>query len=110
MNKQLIVDVFGVYVEGYIEDSNGQVNELVALQALQSCKITPTTYARNQWNAKNLVLPYFVRYHAIISMIYQKKKMMYFNNKNAITLMILEKGKKVDWAHIIYNSLCNELD
>jgi hypothetical protein len=24
--------------------------------------------------------------------------------------MRIEKGKKVDWAQIIYNSLCNELD
>ncbi len=34
--------------------------------------------------------------------------MTYFNNKNAITLMIIKK-KKVDWAQIIYNSLCKEL-
>jgi len=24
--------------------------------------------------------------------------------------MKIEKGKKVDWVQIIYNSLCNELD
>jgi hypothetical protein len=24
--------------------------------------------------------------------------------------MRAEKGQKVDWAHIIFNSLCNELD
>ncbi len=51
-----------------------------------------------------------IRYPTIIFVIYQRKKMMYFNNKNAITLMGVEKGKKVDWAHIIYNSLCSELD
>jgi hypothetical protein len=34
----------------------------------------------------------------------------YFNNKNATTLMNAEKGKKVDWVQIMYNSLCNELD
>jgi hypothetical protein len=33
-----------------------------------------------------------------------------FSNKNVITLMKVEKGKKVDWVQIIYNSLCNELD
>jgi hypothetical protein len=43
-------------------------------------------------------------------MIYQKEKVTYFSNKNAITLMKVEKGKKVDWVQIIYNSLCNELD
>ncbi len=55
-------------------------------------------------------LPYFVRYPAIIYVIYQREKMTYFNNKNAITLMRIVKGKKVDWAQIIYNSLCSELD
>jgi len=43
-------------------------------------------------------------------MIYQREKVMYFSNKNAITLMKAKKGQKVDWAHIIYDSLCNELD
>jgi hypothetical protein len=36
--------------------------------------------------------------------------MTYFSNKNAITLMRAKKGKKVDWAKIIYDSLCSELD
>ncbi len=35
--------------------------------------------------------------------------MTYFNNNNAITLMKAKKGKKVDWAQIIYDSLCSEL-
>jgi len=28
--------------------------------------------------------------------IYEKEKVQYFNNKNVITLMRVEKGKKVD--------------
>ncbi len=43
-------------------------------------------------------------------MIYQKKKVTYFSNKNTITLMKTKKRKKVDWAQIIYISLCSELD
>jgi len=74
INKQLIVNLFGVYVKGYIEDSNGQVSKSVTLQALHNYRITPTNYARNQWNAKNLGLPYSVTYPTIISMIYQKEK------------------------------------
>jgi hypothetical protein len=35
---------------------------------------------------------------------------MYFDNKNAITLMKAKKRQKVDQAQIIYNSLCSELD
>jgi hypothetical protein len=42
--------------------------------------------------------------------IYQREKMMYFSNKNAITLTKVEKVKKVNWAQIIYNSLCSKLD
>jgi hypothetical protein len=47
INKQLIVDVFGVCEKGYVEDLKGQVNKSLALQALQSCKIAPTNFATN---------------------------------------------------------------
>jgi hypothetical protein len=45
-----------------------------------------------------------------MSIIYQREKVQYFNNKNVITLMKIEKGQHVNWAHIIFNSLCSELD
>ncbi len=54
--------------------------------------------------------PYFVTYPTIIFVIYQREKVQYFNNKNAITLVRGEKGQKVDYAQIIFNSLCSELD
>ncbi len=38
----MIVDVFGVYVEGYVKDSKKQVSKTIALYALQSCRIEPT--------------------------------------------------------------------
>jgi hypothetical protein len=31
ISKQLNVNVFGLYVEGYVEDSKGQVNKIVTL-------------------------------------------------------------------------------
>jgi hypothetical protein len=40
----------------------------------------------------------------------KRKKVQYFNNKNVITLVKVEKGQKVDWAQIIFKSLCSELD
>ncbi len=55
-------------------------------------------------------MAYFVGYPTIISVIYQNEKVKYFSNKNAITLMRAKKGQKVDWAQIIFNSLCSELD
>ncbi len=98
ISKQLIIDVFGVCVEGYVK---GQVNKTIALQELQSCRIACTNYVGDQWNAKSLGLPCSIKYLTIISMIYQKEKVTYFSNKNAITLMKIEKGKKVDWVQII---------
>jgi hypothetical protein len=53
-------------------------------------------------------LPYSVRYLAIIFVIYQKGRNIYFHNKNVIPLMRVEKGQKVNWAHIIFNNLCSE--
>jgi len=70
INKQLVVFVFGVCAEGYIEDPKRQVNKSLVVQALQNYRFTPTFYFSNQWNAKSLGLPYFVKYHAIIYVIY----------------------------------------
>jgi len=85
-------------VKGYVEELKGQVNKSLAIQALQSCRLAPANFFTYQWNTKNLGLPYFVRYPAIISVIYQKEKVQYFNNKNVITFMRVEKRQKVDWT------------
>ncbi len=39
INKQLIVDVFGVCADGYVEELKGQVSKSLAILALQSCKL-----------------------------------------------------------------------
>jgi hypothetical protein len=39
INKQLIIDVFGVCANGYVEELKGQVNKSLAILALQSCKL-----------------------------------------------------------------------
>jgi hypothetical protein len=53
----------------YVEDPKGQVSKTVTLQALLSCKITPTNFAKDQWNAQSLGLPYSVRYSTIVFII-----------------------------------------
>ncbi len=110
ISKQLIVDVFRVCAKGYVKDPKGQVNKTIALHALQSYKVEPTNFTKDLWNVKSLGFPYLVRYPTIISMIYQREKVIYFNNKNAITLMKAQKGKKENWAQIMFNNLCNKLD
>ncbi len=66
ISKQLIVDVFGVCAKGYIEELKGQVNKSLVVQALQSYRLTHTNSSAEQWNAKSLGLPYFVKYPTII--------------------------------------------
>jgi hypothetical protein len=39
-----------------------------------------------------------IRYPTLISIVYQKEKVNYMNNKNALTLMKVEEGIEVDWA------------
>jgi hypothetical protein len=57
-----------------------------------------------------LGLPYFVKYPTIISVIYPREKVQYFSNKIVVTLVKIQKGQKIDWAYIIFNSMCSELD
>jgi hypothetical protein len=70
ISKQLIVDVFGVCVDGYVKEPKGQVRKSLAVQALQSCRLAPTNSSTDQWNIKSLGFPYFVKYPTIISVIY----------------------------------------
>jgi hypothetical protein len=48
INKQLIVDVFRVCVEGYVEEPKGHVSKSLAVHALQSCRLTPTNSSLDQ--------------------------------------------------------------
>ncbi len=49
-------------------------------------------------------------YPIVIFVIYQREKVNYMNNKNALTFMKVEEGIEVDWAQIMFNNLCNVLD
>jgi ADP-heptose:LPS heptosyltransferase len=62
---------------------------------------------KDQWNAKSWSLPCSMKYRAIIFVIYQKENVIYFNNKNVITLIRTKKKKKVDWVQIMFNNLYN---
>jgi hypothetical protein len=73
VSKQLIVDVFGVCAKGYVKCSKGHVNKSLANHALQSCRLAHRNSSIKQWNEKSLGLPYFVKYLAIISIIYQEE-------------------------------------
>jgi hypothetical protein len=61
INKELIVDVFRVCVERYVEELKGQVSKSLVVQTLQTCRLALSNSLADQWNAKSLGLPYFVR-------------------------------------------------
>jgi len=88
----LIVDIFGICVEKYLEDRKGHVSKSLTVHELQSCRLAFANSFADQWNAKSMGLPYSIKYPAIISIVYQREKVQYFNNKNVITLVIIEKG------------------
>jgi hypothetical protein len=46
--KQLIVNIFGMCVDGYIEELKGQVGKSLVVQALRSCRLTPTNSSAYQ--------------------------------------------------------------
>ncbi len=46
-------------------------------------------------NIKKCKLPINVKYHVIIFVIYQREKVNYMSNKNALTFMKVEEGIEV---------------
>jgi hypothetical protein len=74
LRKQLIVYIFGVCAEGYIEDLKGQVSKTLAIQALQGCRLALENSSTYKWNKKSLGFPYSIKYPTIIFVIYQKDK------------------------------------
>jgi hypothetical protein len=57
-------------VDGYVKELKGQVRKSLVVQTLPSCRLAPTNSSTDQWNIKNLGLPYFVKYPTIILVIH----------------------------------------
>jgi hypothetical protein len=49
-----------------------------------------------QWSVNKMKEPYYIHLLAFIQIIYQKDKVYYFSNRNAISIMTIVKGKEVD--------------
>jgi hypothetical protein len=45
-------------------------------------------------------------YRVVIYVVYQKEKVNYMSNKNALAFMNLDEGLEVDWAHTTFK-LCH---
>jgi hypothetical protein len=52
---------------------------------------------------------YHAKFVAILQIIYQWKRLAYFNNHIAITLHLENKGKKINWCSIMLTQMSIEL-
>jgi hypothetical protein len=55
-------------------------------------------------------MPINIRYPTIIYVVYQREKVNYMNNRNTLSFMKVEERLHVDWAQLMFNNMCNELD
>ncbi len=59
-----------------------------------------------QWNVAKLKSPYDMRFLALIHIMY-RKKCYYFNNKDVISMMKMDKKEQIDWDNNMYRHLAN---
>ncbi len=62
-----------------------------------------------QWSVENIKMPYDIKIIVLIQVICWKDKVCYFNNKNAICMMKINRGKTVNQAKIMFKTLFKEL-
>ncbi len=64
---------------------------------------------KEQWNTIRMKEEYHTKFVAILQIIYQQKKLTYFNKHIAITFNLANKGKKVNWCSIMLTQMVIEL-
>jgi hypothetical protein len=70
----------------------------------------PNTYNTNEgWVVKKMKLKYAKRIATILSMIYQKDKVQYFNNEFAVMIFRAYHVEFFNWVTIMYFQLVKEL-
>jgi len=68
-------------------------------------------YVNNEWwSVVKMKTPYDIRFFALIWIIYQRKRIYYFCNRNTITIMKVDKGEHVNLVEIMFMHLVKELD
>ncbi len=58
-----------------------------------------------KWSVRKMKEPYDIHLPAFIQIIYQRNKVCYFSNINAISIMITLKGKEVNWIDTLFKQL-----
>jgi hypothetical protein len=64
---------------------------------------------KEQWNIFRMKEGYHAKFVRILQIIYQRKRLAYFNNHIAITLNLTNKGKKIKWCSIMLTQMSIKL-
>ncbi len=102
IGKHIIVYAFGVCYSGYVKDPKGHVTKMLVEELLFSHDTKPPYTNEDKWNVKKCKMPINIRYPYVIFVLYQREKVHYVNNKNALTFMKVEKG-----IEVIRHKLCS---
>ncbi len=92
IGKEIIGYAFGVYQSGYVEDPKGHVTKMLVEELLFNHDIKPLYINTNKWNIKKWKFPINIRYLSDTFVVYQREKVNYMNNMNALTFMKVEEG------------------
>ncbi len=80
------------------------------LELLFSHDIEPPHTNVDQWSVEKCKMLINIGYPTIIYVVYQGEKVNYMNNRNRLSFMKVEERLHVDWAQLMFNNMCSELD
>ncbi len=67
-------------------------------------------HAKNEhWNVVCMKEEFHARFATILQIIYQRKRLVYFNNQIVITIDLANRGQLVNWCSIMLTQLLVEL-
>jgi hypothetical protein len=92
IDQTLIVQLFGVNVEGAVDATKTLVNE--ARVVFKNIARLDAFVNKEHWNVIRME-EYHIKFAAILQIIYQQKRLAYFSNHIAISLNLANKGKKI---------------
>jgi virulence-associated protein VapD len=102
----LIYEQFQISNEGVVDVINATFDETkIALKKIAG----PHAFVENeQWSVVYMKEEFHAKFAAILQIIYQQKRLAYFNNTIAITFYLGNKGQFLNWCSIVLIQLLVE--
>ncbi len=100
INHVFIHEQLGISKEGAINVANATFED--AKTALKII-VSPRVFVENeQWNVVCMKEEFHARFAAILQILFQRKKLVYFNNRISITFDLINRGQIVNWYSIVF--------